>query len=629
MNKKLYVMLLCTLLFAPFITVNLSANDYVIVEVSCLNYGEYTDEIITTVSSDGMMLTIEFNPPLPDQDCCTIKLNGAIEDSFTIRTLAGDVNHDGVVSTGDASIIKPWYNHEVNENTFIYDINTNGSITSDDYDSCVSKFGHSAPSCQDNSPSYIIGARSIINHDGLEYDLNLTSNNIEHRLAGVTKIEFDLITSIKYKLIIDAPDFITEEEDFNTIITANDVAIADVDVTFNEVTRSTNDNGIVTFTAPSFIEGGDNEYLITATHLDYIDADPETIIIVEVSDLKELVINAPSSVMENESFDTIVTSNGEPIENVNVTFNDKNKITDSNGLVSFTAPNVTTNTQYAIIAKSEGYEDDETTIMVLNKKERQGWIYGVVFSISTSLPIENVKIEASKGQKSWSVYTDENGRYLLSIPVGIYNLVASKEGYEASTKNNITIDDKTAVEVNFILESTESRQPTGVIDFLIQNQIKEGRISAEIDPKELHVTLYSDEVDVNITESKELSKGGISLIIAGEGPGTIIAVYLNLSDKEELVVTYDGEEINETTDLESFFNNNNNESVYVLLPSTDLKNVLFILIPEFSEHIITISSIEEAVNIITTLLTYLAILVIVGLAIIAPIVYIDRKEREE
>jgi len=81
-----------------------------------------------------------------------------------------------------------------------------------------------------------------------------------------------------------------------------------------------------------------------------------------------LNISAPPEVDEGELFNVVVTSIGGPVvPDVAVGFNDELKLTDSDGRVYFTAPQVGEDTFYEITAIKEGYTSDNESILVKDK----------------------------------------------------------------------------------------------------------------------------------------------------------------------------------------------------------------------------------------------------------------------
>jgi hypothetical protein len=114
--------------------------------VSCSESPGYQPQI--TVSGEGTdLIAVEFDPPLPDQDCCTITLTGGVEGGFQVRTLAGDINRDGKVTTGDMSIIKPHFREYTDEDNVLYDFNCDGVITTSDFSQIKPLLQHTAPAC--------------------------------------------------------------------------------------------------------------------------------------------------------------------------------------------------------------------------------------------------------------------------------------------------------------------------------------------------------------------------------------------------------------------------------------------------------------------------------------------------
>ena len=102
----------------------------------------------TQVTADGTTtVTIEFEPALPDQACCEIALTGDVQDSFAVRTLAGDANLSGAVNTTDASQIKLYFGDTVDQGNCTFDCNGDGSIDTTDASQIKLNFGHAAAQC--------------------------------------------------------------------------------------------------------------------------------------------------------------------------------------------------------------------------------------------------------------------------------------------------------------------------------------------------------------------------------------------------------------------------------------------------------------------------------------------------
>jgi hypothetical protein len=112
--------------------------------VDCLNSG-YSGSVSTTAYD--YTVEVELDPALPDEDCCTVTLSGDVEDSFAVRTLAGDVDRNGTVSTGDASIVKPHFGDPADADNAEFDFDCSGLITTGDFSQVKPRFGNTAPAC--------------------------------------------------------------------------------------------------------------------------------------------------------------------------------------------------------------------------------------------------------------------------------------------------------------------------------------------------------------------------------------------------------------------------------------------------------------------------------------------------
>jgi hypothetical protein len=116
--------------------------------VSCAVNPYVPDSGYPIVTADGSnAVTVEFSPPLPDADCCTISLTGGIEDEWSIRLLGGDVDFDGAVLTPDASRVKSRFEEPVTAENCWYDLDCDGQIVTADASKVKSRFGNTAPAC--------------------------------------------------------------------------------------------------------------------------------------------------------------------------------------------------------------------------------------------------------------------------------------------------------------------------------------------------------------------------------------------------------------------------------------------------------------------------------------------------
>jgi hypothetical protein len=343
-----------------------------------------------------------------------------------------------------------------------------------------------------------------------------------------------------------------------------------------------------------------------------------------------LIFTMPTSVSEGNEFDvTLTTSNGNNVENAQVSFNGETKPASSAGMVTFTAPQVESNTAYQISAQLTGYESATTTIVVMNHQTdvQGGWIYGIARDESGAL-LSSVKISVRLSQLADKItFTDNYGQYNVFVPVGTYSLEASKQGYITNTVDDVNVILNTAVQHDFTLQ-TEQQNPTPLdknqefIEYTIQEKATQGAIAGRINcnSNEKSITYYSDGINLALNSNET----NISFVVsAADGTsGTILVVSIGdgvLSDLDSLIVTYDGQVIPETTDVAGFFTLHDNTTSHWLRFLTTTGLYLFIQVPHFSTHTIMISSLPtpaELLSGITAIIVYVLIAVVVALVFI-------------
>jgi len=172
--------------------------------------------------------------------------------------------------------------------------------------------------------------------------------------------------------------------------------------------------------------------------------DSDTVLIT----VPQLIIGAPSSITEGETFEVNITANDNPID-VEVTFDGNIYSTGPDGIVYLTAPQVEEDTEYNITASKEGYTSITTTIMILNIPDPDQLVIvappavqeGESFQVNVtanSMPIENTQVKFNGQIK----YTDNEGTTNFTAPQvdqdKEYLITASKDGYE-SANHTLTI----------------------------------------------------------------------------------------------------------------------------------------------------------------------------------------------
>jgi outer membrane protein assembly factor BamB len=356
---------------------------------------------------------------------------------------------------------------------------------------------------------------------------------------------------------------------------------------------------------------------------------------------KQLVIMVnPSAVLENTNFVVTITADNIVIDHAAVTFLDSINYTNSNGVTMFIAPMVDEDTAYVLTANLDGYHTATKSIIILNQKEQTsdaGWIYGIVSNGSSLLAAAQLTI--SSGEKSWSVYTDENGQYVISVPVGTYTLIASKQGYKSDTTTNVIVVKNTAIEENFILIIEENPTPgngdtsSGIVETMIRYQATQGVISAklQVDSQAQTIQYYSDAFNINIMMEENI----VSFTVSADTntKATILVVRIGggtLTDTNDLTVTYDATKINEVTDVETFFDLIHTTDPSWLRVATAHGVYVFIKVPHFSEHTITISSVAKVLNdIMAQTMLFLGVTTVALVLFFVPVYLLYYKKPKE
>jgi hypothetical protein len=93
-----------------------------------------------------------------------------------------------------------------------------------------------------------------------------------------------------------------------------------------------------------------------------------------------------------------------------------------------------------------------------------GTLDGTVTDANTSLPIAGVAITAVwSGGGSWSDTTDANGYYNMTVPIGLYDITASKFAYVTQTVIGVEVFDGATTTQNFALVPAPSFTVSGTV----------------------------------------------------------------------------------------------------------------------------------------------------------------------
>lgn len=254
----------------------------------------------------------------------------------------------------------------------------------------------------------------------------------------------DAVDGVVLSLSITAPATARELKTFNVTILDQDSNPAQgVDVTFNGTTYTSDASGLVQFTAPAV--GSDTNYNITATKATYADAPQATVNVTE----NQVVITAPASAREGSSFTvTVQDLDGVNVNAATVSFNGVDELSDVNGEATFTAPDVATDTNYAVTA-TEANMSAATAVNVnvlanqlvlsapASALENSGFTVNVVDLDAAAVAGATVSINGV------DVVTDGSGNAAFTAPEvasdTVYAITATASGYTAATSIDITI----------------------------------------------------------------------------------------------------------------------------------------------------------------------------------------------
>jgi eukaryotic-like serine/threonine-protein kinase len=342
-----------------------------------------------------------------------------------------------------------------------------------------------------------------------------------------------------------------------------------------------------------------------------------------------LVITTPSSVIENGSFVVTVTTGTTPLNHTTISFLTGTYFTNASGKVTLSAPSVERDTPFTLTANHEGYTASTKTITVLNNPEQpgdRGWAFGVVYD-SSGIPLEGATIcfLLSTDQTSVSrdcTFTDDQGRF-NSKPtlIGTYTIEATKDGYQAQTKQ-IILQKNMAQEVDFTLEKSETPSSTthDPIDYTIRYGIQNNIIGAQIiiPEKEPQITVYNQNLAIL---DSTIEQGTFQFTITGsEGTQrTVIALRLDdpqtvlktpIENLQDLKITIDGQTIEMASNVGDIFTPIDTKPHWAGFIAGE-KVYILIGVTHFSEHTITISLTPQLTSLFSMIL-YVAVGIIAG-----------------
>jgi len=346
---------------------------------------------------------------------------------------------------------------------------------------------------------------------------------------------------------------------------------------------------------------------------------PSTLTITGQSiELPSLSLLVNPVITEKTSFTVVVTSEHQPLADATVTFSTMDGTTNEEGEVQFTAPEVDDNTIFLITASKEGYTQESVSVMIKHVEDTmvEGYFFGrVTTDQGVYLPGVTMCLKKRDTQTIQTcVTTDDEGMYLATVSPSSFHITASHPAYHSLTKTT-TVAANEALEVNFILSEKEQLTDDSSLDALLENKASEGAIAAHIQVPQEHVTYFIEGVSVELSTSCEQVT---CMVSAEEGtPGTILTFDItDFTTAEDITITYDGDPLEQTNELSTFFTDETQTQVYALVDG-----VIFVRIPHFSSHTIIISAVSTILGFIPMVSLYALCSIFLALgAFIIPIV---------
>ena len=128
------------------LTLDRAAPDSCEASISCTPYAYPFTPTCTSQSPEPNQVTIEFDPQIPDQNCCELSVHRLYPNQW-IGALIGDCNEDGDVNSMDYSCVKLRLGCDVAADCECAraDINADGDVNSMDYSSIKLRLGHVIP----------------------------------------------------------------------------------------------------------------------------------------------------------------------------------------------------------------------------------------------------------------------------------------------------------------------------------------------------------------------------------------------------------------------------------------------------------------------------------------------------
>ncbi len=466
------------------------------------------------------------------------------------------------------------------------------------------------------------------------------------------------------ELVITAPTSVDEGDNFVVTITADNNPVDNVKITFSGITYYTDTLGQASLTAP--LVDKDDSYLITATKTGYqqstkwvsIKNKEETLPTIQlisphggetwensqniewaISSLNTLVDYAVTIQLRND--DDIWLTIAEDIDITSPYLWDTTTVSD--GYPYYICVILKSDEDLDGIYETQVNQDTcDNAFAVANNNTYIGWIKGTVFEMdgNETVPIENAIVciilsNLDNVITSQCTFTDENGNYTLEADIGTYTLKVGKEGYTTITIENVKVWANETTFKNITLEPGKDEESDFITllideDDEIQEAIETGKIGAKVilpskeTTTESTVVSYGNEqIDITVIEIK---KDSVSLLVDSDiQTGKTIVVTTGFAFNDEIVVKYDGKVIERADNFEDAIDSNDDGPFAEWYQIEDNEKAKIIIsVPHYSEHIITICTLEETLSNLVSIGIYFIICMLAAIMFVGTI-YLRKK----
>jgi len=481
--------------------------------------------------------------------------------------------------------------------------------------------------------------------ENTDYPIYIEKDGISNETT-IAVINQDVETDIQ--LVISAPSYAVEEESFQVTVTADGIPIDQVFVELEESSGYTDIEGNVTIFAPSLNQGWleSMAFDITASKTNYLSSSKSISVynssnVIIIPGVIIELINPGSETLSDEYSVSWSISNleGDSYSSLSLYY----KISDGEWIsiienhenienaYSWDTTTVEDGDNYwlKLVLKQDqdfdgvyetkiGEDISDSAFSILNEVITVQGVFGIVQTEEYS-PVDETMvcvklIDENAILKTYCDYTDEKGEYQITFPAGIYLIEVSKFGY-ITNSSIITVEENAYLWKNFIIKKitdVDFNDPTLedelLLDYIIADEVKSGNAGAKIVSETGEVSIYSDEVNVEITQLEEDS---ISFSVEASADTSKKLFFIDIEEMENFIVEYDGEEL-EQKNLDFVLTTDSNTPVYAMIS----EDQIVVLVPSFSKHSITVTSIIKTLDKTFFVFIYLIAAIVFLLALV-------------